>query len=291
MRHAVACKRGAVDGHSIPSARVVETTVPAFKHRHDPALAGYVGDPAHLARDPGKVLALQVKAAAVPAHVTSISDIATAGVKASRDENQVRAEHAQRREKALFDDPPELGPAKVVKIEPLGPRATTVDVSPVAPPAPERLHGRVDDVGGCVALVPAARVELVRGAGPRGVVHVRRKEHEGGRGRLALALLLLHGLLVDLVDDLLSAVAVVHVKIDDRHSLDLVRELGHGMHGSDGHVVEDAEPARARVLKQAVDPRVVARRPDHTERVPLQASHHLVDRMAHRAAGAKSGVQ
>lgn len=58
-----------------------------------------------------------------------------------------------------------------------------------------------------------------------------------------------------LPDDLLGAIAVVHIDIDDRHSLSAMQ--GNCVKGSCGDVVEDAESARRGIGKKSVDPRVM----------------------------------
>src|SRR5262245_20334662 len=82
-------------------------------------------------------------------------------------------------------------------------------------------------------------------------------------------------------EDVLRAVAVVHVEVDDRGALDAVLSLG--VTGGDGGVVEEAKSHRARGLG------VVAGGARGDEGVCSLAGHHLVDRV-HGAAGRAQGV-
>ena len=71
-------------------------------------------------------------------------------------------------------------------------------------------------------------------------------------------------------DARLSAVAVVHVKVEDGDAADGVAECGHGVRRADGDVVEEAEAVRAarvgRVADGAERPGVVAWGPHGAER-------------------------
>ena len=72
-----------------------------------------------------------------------------------------------------------------------------------------------------------------------------------------------------LVKNLLGAVAVMEIPVDDQDPLHPVP--GQGMPGADGNVVKDAEPRRLRRLG------VVARRPDQGKGVVRLPGNHAVD--------------
>ena len=86
---------------------------------------------------------------------------------------------------------------------------------------------------------------------------------------------------VVLVEDVLRAVAVVIIEVDDEHAADAVDllEIARG----DGDVVEDAE-AHAAVARC-----MMARRPNGTERILQAAGHHAVDGVQHAAGGCAGG--
>ena len=78
------------------------------------------------------------------------------------------------------------------------------------------------------------------------------------------------------LEDVLRAVAVVHVVVDDRH---LVRAERPRVRRADGDVVEQAEPHRAAAF------RVVPRRPHERRRRDVRRRHHPLDGIHHRAGG------
>jgi hypothetical protein len=84
-------------------------------------------------------------------------------------------------------------------------------------------------------------------------------------------------------EDVLGAVAVVHVEVEDRDSLDAMRM--DRVPGCDGDVVENAETHRARAR------RVMPRRPHAAERVLDFALHHQVDGEYACACGMQRGRQ
>ena len=88
------------------------------------------------------------------------------------------------------------------------------------------------------------------------------------------------------LEDFFGAVAVVHVKVDDGHTLQAV--LRQRMRGGDGHVVVKTETHRLGRFS------VVARRADAAKGVGGQAFAyhvHCLDRAARRAARGAQGVR
>ena len=84
-------------------------------------------------------------------------------------------------------------------------------------------------------------------------------------------------------EDVLRAVAVVDVEIDDRDALDAVGRLG--VARGDRGVVEEAEAHRRRRLG------VMAGRPRGDEGVVDAPAHHFVDREGRAARRAQRGLQ
>jgi hypothetical protein len=85
------------------------------------------------------------------------------------------------------------------------------------------------------------------------------------------------------LEDVLGAVAVVDVEVDDHHALQAVRL--DGVARRDRDVVEDAEPHGARAA------RVVPRGADGAERRLRLVFHYEIDCKHRRASGAQRGVQ
>jgi len=82
--------------------------------------------------------------------------------------------------------------------------------------------------------------------------------------------------------DLLGAVAMVHIEVDHRHPREPVHRQR--MARRHGNVVEETETHRVG------RPRMVTGRAHRAERVSERPAHHLVDRLEHRPGRAQCGV-
>jgi hypothetical protein len=140
----------------------------------------------------------------------------------------------------------------------------------VQPRQPVRLHGGAE--GGAVGARRQRDVGDVGGGAVGAAAGVERVLEAGAEQHPLVA-----------GEDVLGAVAVVDVEVDDGDALQAV--LGHGVGGADGDVVEEAEAHGPVALG------MVARRAHGAEGGVVLVAHDQIDAQAGGAGGAQGGVQ